>query len=71
MQLPNSPGVVQSSVGHRVAKELIHTTHGHNTGVGIALVSGGLLGGGMQGGEMKTTIIAQSIKYNFKKTVTT
>ena len=48
-QLQKSQGGVKYSIENRVAKELIHTTHGHEQWCGDCLRKSGRLGGGEKG----------------------
>lgn len=65
-QLENSHGDAQYGIGNGVAKELIHVINGYEQWWGDCLRELRVLGGGGQGGKIRTTIIAQSIQYNVK-----
>ena len=65
-QVQNSQVVVKYSTGNEVAIELIRMTVNMNKGRGIAS-GGGVAGWKGKKGKIGTTIIAQSIKYNFLK----
>ena len=56
-QLQNSHGDVQYSIGNGVAEELICMTHGHEQWWGDCLREYGVLGGGVQRGKIRITII--------------
>ena len=55
--LQNSHGEVKYNIGHAVAKELIHMTHGHEQWCEDCLREWGLMGRGHEG-ETETSIIA-------------
>ena len=57
-QLQNSHGDVKYSVGNGEAKELIPMTHGHEQLVWGLPEGVGVLGGGLKGGKIRTTVIA-------------
>ena len=56
--LQNSHGDVKYNIGNEVATELIHMTHGHEQWWGDCLREWKVLGGGVQRGKIRTTVIA-------------